>query len=188
MELQAADGLIALSGHTWMYFLTLRDIFLQTLHLKLSKWLKAETSLHKKRTALDNLREKRTVSGPSSYSQALPSSPPAPQSWPRSSLTPSSAHGPLKCLTMTNRIGTSSSEDISKSSTCGRAGWRGLARNTRHLALMHLSCLSIMEKSFFSPSGFILTLLAFHFTIKKTHWPLRKSSAILKVCTCQSHW
>lgn len=54
-------------------------------------WLNAETSLHKKRTALDNLWDKRgcdvlhhvgTMSDPSSYSQALPSSPPARQPWP----------------------------------------------------------------------------------------------------------
>lgn len=54
----------------------------------------------------------------------------------------------------------------------------------RYPASMHLST---MEKSFFSPSGLILTLPAFHFTIKKTHWPLRKSSAVLKVCTCQPY-
>jgi len=35
LELQAADSLIALSGHTRMDFLTLRDVFLQTLNLKL---------------------------------------------------------------------------------------------------------------------------------------------------------
>lgn len=31
----ASSRLIALSGHTCMYFLTLRDVFLQTMNLKL---------------------------------------------------------------------------------------------------------------------------------------------------------
>lgn len=147
------------------------------------KWLNAETSLHKKRTVLDNLGEKQswdvlhqaeTTSDPSPYSQALPSFPPAQQSWLRSSLIPSSTHAPVWFLSMKTEAGPPSQKTFQKyllwQSSVAVGLLETLTSGTScYLAPMHLSYLSTVEKSFFSPSGFILTLLAIHFTIKNTH-------------------